>query len=140
MSFSSKELEILDVAYQTFITKEYALRMFSEKNPDAGYESWAINELILGFWIRGMEARKHQTPDLKVDGIGLEFKAGANPSSTWGWLRGDFHEHTETKLHLFVAAFNEDSWGKLTEYMDSNNIIYEHKDLGRSGWKVLIAK
>jgi len=139
MSFTNRELEILDVAYQTFLPKEYALRLFSEKNPNAGYEAWAIHELILGFLIRGMQARKHQKPDLKVDGIGIQFKAGADPSG-WSWQAKDFKKHPETELHLFVAAYNEDSWKKMEDFLNINNIIFEARDLGRSGWKVILAK
>ena len=136
MSFNAKEIKIFNVAYQTFLPKEYALRLFTEKNPQAGYESWAIHELILGFWIRGMEARKKQNPDLVVDGIELEFKAGAYPSG-WTWQANDFKEHPETELHLFVAAYNDDSWRKMVAFLNSSNKV---GDLGRSGWKVILAK
>ena len=139
MSFNTKEIEILNVAYQTFLPKEYALKLFTEKNPQAGYESWAIHELILGFWIRGIEARKKQTPDLVVDDIKLQFKAGADPNG-WTWQANDFKEHPETELHLFVAAYNDDSWRKMVEFLNNNNIVFQVRDLGRSGWKVILAK
>ena len=76
---------------------------------------------------------------LNRDLIGLEFRAGADPSG-WTWQANDFKEHPDTELHLFVAAYNEDSWRKMVEYLNSNNIVFQARDLGRSGWKVILAK
>lgn len=86
-----------------------------------------------------MEARKKQTPDLVVNDIGLQFKAGADPSG-WKWQADDFEEHPETDLHLFVAAYNDDSWSKMVDFLNSKSIIFQARDLGRSGWKVILAK
>ena len=136
--FTEEESRILDIAYETFITKEYALRVFSEKNPTAGYESWAVHELILSFWVRGIKAYKRQVPDLIVNDIKLEFKAGADLLNSWTWMKKDFEEHPDIKLHLFVAAFNEKGWDKFVNYLNHSDIEYIHKNLGQSNWKVVL--
>ena len=139
MTFTNDELRILNVAYETFVIKEYALRLFTEKNPVAGYESWVTNELQVAFWVRGIEAHKKQKPDMLIDGLEVEIKVYANPASAILFIN-DFEEHPDCDIHLCVTAFNEDSRERLTECFRAIGIESKERVLGNSGWIVIIAK
>lgn len=143
MSFKPAEKEILDIAYQTFIIKEFALKLFAEKHSSAGFEAWIVGELIIQFEIRDMNPEKKQDPDMIVNGIKIEIKGCAHfeRARSAGWLIADYIRHPRCDvLHLFVFSYNNNIMNHLLDFFNVNNIIHEERKLGESGWMVMISK
>ena len=136
-NFSEAERKILDVAYETFLPKEYALNVLAEQK-SMGIESWIAAELIVALSIRGHRVIKKQKPDLMIDDLKVELKALTNGNNL-SWFLSDFTDHPDADIHLFVTAYNEKSLRDLEEKFQERDIIYEHRRLS-STWAVMIAK
>jgi len=140
--FANQELKIRDIAYQTFITKEFSLKTFENKWPKAGFEGWVIGELLIQFEIRGMNPQKKQNPDLLVNNLKIEIKGCAHSkySRDAGWLIDDYTKHSNRDiLHLWVFS-KTNILEHLEAFFKLNAIIHDDLDLAESGWRVMISK
>ena len=140
--FTDDENDILEVAYQTFITQEFALKKFNTKWPVAGFEGWVVGELLIQFLIREMNPEKKQDPDLVIKGIEIEVKGCAHPKNTRTaqWLIDDYLKHSRREIcHLWVFS-KAKTKEHLDDFFKQNNIIACYRDLGDSGWQVMISK
>ena len=105
--FKDGEKDILDVAYLTFITKQYILKKYVEKWPSAGFEAWVTGELLIQFEIRRMNPKKTQDPDLTINNLKIEVKGNAHSinARSAGWLIEDYIKHPNKDiLHLWVFS------------------------------------
>ena len=140
--FKKAEMEILDVAYQTFVTKEFALKKYDEKWSSAGFEGWVVEELLIQFEIRDMTPEKRQDPDLVINGIDIEVKGCAHPKNARSahWLIEDYLKHPKREIRHLWAFSKAKIIDHLEDFLIKNNIIACHRDLGDSGWQVMISK
>jgi len=140
--FTSQEICILKVAYQTFITKEYSLKTFQNKWPNTGFEGWVVGELLIQFEVRGLNPQKKRKPDLVINDLEIEIKGCAHPKNTRsaGWLIPDYLNHPSPNLlHLWVFA-KAKILPHLEAFFDLYKINRKALCLGESGWMVMISK
>lgn len=140
--FSQADKDILDVAYQTFITKEFTLKKYDERWPSTGFEAWVVGELLIQFEIRDMYPEKKQNPDLVINDIEIEVKGCAHSKNARSahWLIEDYLKHPlrdVRHLWVFSKAMIKDH---LEDFFRKNNIIACFRELGDSGWQVMISK
>ena len=149
MSISQIDTRILNIAYQAFVTKEFALKLFSKKHTTAGFEAWAVGELLVQFEIRGLNPKKMKDPDIVANGINIELKATAfsKNSRSAGWLIDDYEDHPiHDRLHLFIFSYNESVLRHLIYFLLKNNITCQLRKLfiinkgPQFGWMVMISR
>ena len=126
------------MTYETFLPRANTLKLFTEKGPESGYESWFTTELQTAFWDRKIEARKTQKPDMVIEGVEIQVKVNAHRNGLVPALRADIKEHSECKMHLILGGLQNPK--QLEDFCTERNLTYLVKPLSNSGWYVALVK
>lgn len=147
MSFSSKELEILATAYQTFVGRTHVFDVLSAKKWSAtGIENWVQTELIVALIDRDYDVttvgKVKRDCDIIVKdssgfNIGLELRAGT--SGDHKWLIQCIASHQNADLYLLVSRIDDNTLVGLSNYFNQYSFVETHRMLN-DDWMVMLVK
>jgi len=151
--FDKNKLELLDVAYQTFVARTHVFDVLrDDKWKDTGIENWVQTEFIIALVDREYDVstigKRERNCDIIVKSeksglnIGIEIETITYPEyCKYVFVEQGLRKHInpEPDLFFFLGRIDNNVLMELDEYIEQHGYVEKHK-MFMKDWMVMLVK